>query len=430
MIRPLKKIIVGIKTDTRFAQSKAEKERKGLLLMKKLIVFLMVALLAVALVACGGDETTTQKPETTTTAPKAETTTTPKVDTTTAPKVDTTTAPKVDTTTAPITSEEPDVEGYDLINEIYCIESWSTDPYLTFCTFEDSHGDLNFNVAVVFRMNNSDSIYSDLFYTEQNPDGSYNTAVWTVNDDYKWVFTVDGKEIECTAFSLFNSGDSGYVRASLGDGFKYDDYEYDENNVHEYTISLKIYNDENKVEYFADFTEFGALAHNKPIRPEMIVDPDRPTDLERVPFNQVTPISGPAAGGGEGFEKLFDNDVRSKLCVNANGIENAVTLSFTTAQNIAGVSLVNGNDNEGFTGRTVLAFDIYVSEDGQNWGEPAISFSGLDADGVALDKALYNKNYAENYFDFGKTLTGVTNVMLVVNNGEHYQISELIFWQG
>ncbi|MBR2987946.1 MAG: hypothetical protein IKC63_07985 [Clostridia bacterium] len=396
--------------------------------MKKLLVVLMVALLAVALVACGGNDDTTPKTETTT--DPTVTTTTPGADETTkAPDADETTkAPDADETTAPTTTEE--FAGYDMINEIMCVNQWTTDPELVFCTFENTHGDINFNVAVVFIMNDYDGIYQDLFYTETNPDGSFNTAVWEANDTYRWVFTVDGKEFECDGFSLFNNGSSGYVRASLGEKFSFDDYEYDEENTHVYEVSLKIYNDENEVEYFANFTEFGGMYHKKPAKVEMVVDTDRPTDLERVPFNQVTPISGPAAGDGEGYEKLFDNDPRSKLCKNANGIENAVTLSFASAQNIAGVSLVNGNDNEAYTSRTVLAFDIYVSEDGQNWGDPVVSFTGLDADGVALDKALYNKNYAENYFDFGKTLTGVTNVMVVINNGEHYQISELIFWQG
>ena len=400
--------------------------------MKKLLVVLLVALLAVALVACGGNDETTEKPKTTT--EPAVTTTVPAEggdETTPAEGGDETTPAEGGDETTPDTT--PDTtepfEGYDLINEILCIDAWTSDP-LCFATFEDSHGDLDFNVAVVFKMNNYDSIYQDLFYTEVNEDGTFNTNVWEANDTYKWVFTVDGKEFECDGFSLFNNGDSGWIRASLGSTFKFDDYEYDDNNQHEYAVSLKIYDDTNEVMYFADFTEFGALLHTKPVKPEMIVDADRPTDVERVPFSQVTAISGPNAGGGEGFEKMFDNDVRSKLCTGANGEEGAIVLSFTSAQSIMGISLVNANDNAAYNARTVVAFDIYVSEDGQTWGDPVVSFSGLDADGNAIDKSTISGNYAENFFDFGKVVTDVTNVKIVVNNGETYQISELIFWQG
>mgnify|MGYP002513542379 CR=1 FL=1 len=75
---------------------------------------------------------------------------------------------------------------------------------------------------------------------------------------------------------------------------------------------------------------------------------------------------------------------------------------------------------------------MFTSTDGgETWSEtPDVSFTGLDAEGVAIDKATINGNYTENYYDFGKVLENVTAIKIVVNNGELYQISELIFWQG
>ena len=273
--------------------------------MKKLLLFVLVAIVAVALVACGGETTT--EPETTTTEP---TTTTTEPTTTTTEPTTTTTEPETDTTT------EPEVAGYDLVEELYVIDPWSD---LIFFTFEESHGDLDFHPAVVFKMNNSNQVYEELFITEKNEDGSWNTGAWKANDEFTWFFYIDDKKIECTRFSLFNNGDSGYVRADLGADFSYNDFEYDEENIHNYTVKFEILDSQNEVVYYGNLTPYGEFAHTKPAVIEMVVDPDRDGG-ERVGASAITPISGPQAGGGEGFEKLFDNDVRSKLCTGSHGI--------------------------------------------------------------------------------------------------------------
>ena len=389
--------------------------------MKKILLFMLVAMVLVALVACGGNDTTT--PATTTAGDNTQTTTTP------ADGGDETTPAQTEDTTIPEDTTE-DLPGYDLVNELYVIDEWSN---MVFFTFEDSHGDLDFHPAVVFKMNNVDGVYSELFYTPQNDDGSWNTNDWELNDEFTWFFYVDDKKIEVTRFSLFNNGDWGYVRADLGADFSFDDFEYDENGVHYYTVKFEIYDSTNELCYYGDLTSYGEMEHKKPAKIESMEDPTKPAGSERVPASVVTGVSGPNRGKGEGFEKLFDNDVRSKLCTGDSGTNNAIVINFSTAQNISGISLFNANDNEAFNDRTVLAFDIYLSTDGgQTWDEtPAVSIDKtLDADGNAVDRGALSTNYAERYYDFGKTLEGVTDIKIVINHSGTYQISELVFWLG
>ena len=403
--------------------------------MKKLLAILLVAVLALALVACGTE------PETTTTTEAAGSSTTP--DTTTTPDSD-----PVDPNPGPGgegeggegeggegeggeggegEGGETETPGYDLMSN-YVIDEWAD---MVFFTFEDTHGDLDFHPAVVFKMNNAGQVYEELFFTEKNEDGSWNTANWEYNDEFAWYFIVNDQKVECKRFSLFNYGDSGYVRADLGADFSYDNFEYVD-GVCSYTVKLEIYDSENELCYYADLTAYGEYVHEKPEKVEMKEASNRPEGSERVGVSTITSITGPEQGKGEGVEKLIDNDVRSKLCTGSYGAEHPVIMTFSAAQRIGAVSIVNANDNESFTGRTVVAFDIYVSTDGgETWSEtPDVSFTGLDADGVAIDKATINGNYTENYYDFGKVLENVTAIKIVVNNGELYQISELIFWQG
>ena len=135
--------------------------------MKKLLLFVLVAILAVALVACGGETTT--EPETTTTQTPGETTTV--ADTTTPDAGDEITTPEENTDD---TTEEP-TAGYDLVEELYVIDPWTD---LIFFTFEESHGDLDFHPAVVFKMNNANGVYEELFITERNEDGSYTVEAY------------------------------------------------------------------------------------------------------------------------------------------------------------------------------------------------------------------------------------------------------------
>jgi len=386
--------------------------------MKKLLAILLVTVLAVVLVACGGDDTTTPKTETTTT-PKTETTTVP--DTTTASKTDTTTIPDTDVTT------EPKTDGEDLIADYDCFDMLDSDT-LSLVMFEDFHVDLDYNVALVVKLNANGGIYSDFFLTTYDEESGEANG-YTINDAYKHVIVVDGVAIEISRITLAHYTDNGWVRFDLGAEFSFENYEYDADGYHNYAIEWKVYDEESKLAYFADLTQFnpdGKYPHLKPQKKELVPDPDVPQGVEKVSNDLITLISAPTVTNGESADNLFDNDVSTKLCTGKNGKEEAIVIGFASPQSIIGISLVNGNDNDPYHGRTLVDFEIYVSEDGNTWKE-APDFVSVAPEG--LDKSTISGNYTENYYGFGKTLTG-SYIMLVSNNGETYQMSELIFYAG
>ena len=103
----------------------------------------------------------------------------------------------------------------------------------------------------------------------------------------------------------------------------------------------------------------------------------------------VTGVSGPKSGDREGYEKLFDGDVNTKLW--APQKENApIVVNLGGNKTLKGISLVNANDNESFPSRTVCKFEIWISDDGVNWGTEA-AFR-MD------DTSPYSANYYEIYW--------------------------------
>lgn len=394
--------------------------------MKKLIVVLLVALLAVALVACGSEDETTA-PKTNNTTPTVTTTTTPTPDNTDA------TTPEVTTNETPNTTEEPPVtqDGYDILWN-YDDPDWNTvqsqvgDQGLPFF-FEDSHGSLDFHQAMIFVfMENAYGVYPDLFII---PEGE---IARTNNTDYKWVITVNGRDIEVNRFSLFDNGTSGWVRADLGKDFV-DKLEFNASNECEISAYLKIYGSDGKVAYYADLTPDGTtFLFKKPNVIDMIADESRDANLKRLMPENMLPYKGPDSGNGEGYKNLFDNDVRSKLCGNVDGEENAIIVNIKNNNSpIVGISLVNANDNQGNTGRTVTKFEVFVSKTGNDDDWKSIYLAdGTDGNGNEIDKSTINTNYAERYFKLKDVVeaTDAVYVKLVINNGEMAQLSEFILW--
>ncbi|MBQ7364823.1 MAG: discoidin domain-containing protein [Clostridia bacterium] len=392
--------------------------------MKKLLIVLLVALLTLALVACGGDTDTT---DTKTTTDPVVTTTVPAEggDDTTPAEGDETTAPT--TTGAPETTE-PETEGEDLIYDYDCMDMLDSSA-MSFMMFEDFHVDLDYNVALVVKMNANGGLYSEFFITLMDEETGEPTGEYMINDAYSHQIILDGKTFDISRITLANYTDSGWIRFDLGADFTFEDYEYDEDGYHYYTAIWNVLDDEGKVAYFANLTEYnvdGKYPHLKPQKKELVPDPDVPAGVEKVPNSGITLIDAPTVTNGETAENLFDDDVSTKLCTGDNGKEHAIVVGFASPQSIIGLSFVNGNDNDPYHSRTLVDFEVYVSEDGNNWNE-APDFVSTAPEG--LDKSTISGNYTENYYDFGKTLTG-SYIMIVANNGDTYQMSELIFYAG
>ena len=386
--------------------------------MKKLILVLLALLLVAVFAACGDDSDVT--------TPGNETTTTPQQQDTTGPI----------TTTGPVTTTVDDstpgttAEGIDILNNTVDIDYNAIvadyDGQLNAFTFEDFHVNLDYHVALVFRMQETPvGVYEDLFLTLSDTDSEN----WEPNPDYTWKVTIDGQVIDINRITLTNGVTSGWVRLDLGADFTFDDFEYDENNTHEFDIRIDIYNAEGKVEYYAYLTDpnfNGPYIHTKPAPDEIIADPERPTNVEAIGNNEITPISGPSPSSGEVYTNMFDGSVRTKLCTSDEGDENAIIVRFDMEKTLMGLSFVNGNDNASYIERTLVAFEIYASNDGLTW-ELVQTFDGNDENGEPIDKSTICANYQERYFGLDEPVT-TPYIKIVTNNGDAYQISELLFY--
>ena len=382
--------------------------------MRKILVCLLLVLLTVALIACGGNgDTTTTEPATTTTEPATTTTPAPSQD---------------ETTPADSTPATPADGPIDIMNNIanpeYNTVKYDYDGIKAF-TFEDFHVDLDYNIALVIIMNECDAcLYEEFFYTLAEDDNSQ----YEINPSYKWEVVIDGEAIAIERITLANYKTHGWVRFDLGSDFKFSNYEYDEDDVHYFDVKINIYDASNDLAYFAYLTDpnyNGPYEHVKPAPIEMVADPNRPQNVEALePNRDFTPISGATVSNGEVFENMFDGTVRTKYCTGKNGIEGGMIVRIDTpSTEIIGLSFVNANDNDTYNGRTLVSFDIYVSDDGENWGEPVITVDGSDI----TDRSSISKNYLERYYALDKAITGPF-IMIVANNNDTFQISEMIFY--
>ena len=310
---------------------------------------------------------------------------------------------------APESSTTPDETPDEPVMADDAIDLFATEGLLGDFAIEDHHGFNNHQLAFVFYIDNA-AIYQEIRGM------GFDSENWS-NAKYQWILTVNGEKTVPEKFSIYDGNEWGYFRVDLG---PCDNFEYTDSKA-SFEFSLVIVEvATNEIKYYADFAKnIGALTHQNGIIP----DETKPEGITAV--EGVTCVSGPDKDGEEGAAKLFDGDIKTKLCTGDEGAEHAIVATLGSAKTLVGISLVNANDNDGANGRTVTAFEVWVSADGTNWGDaPAWS-----TDGAGVDKSEISQNFAERYYDFGKAITA-TYVKLVINNGEMYQMSEVIFFEG
>ena len=383
--------------------------------MKKLLCFALVLIAVMTVfVACGNSDETT--PKTTTEAPivtTAPTTTEAKADITTKTPVETTGKPE-ETTVKPEETTQPEVttEKPEVTTEKKPVEETPTGKnllegdFLDGLSIEDHHSSTDYHPTLVFYIYGDAATYTDLRGSE------FTDADAFVNSKYTWKLTVNGKTFSPAKMSIFDGGDWGYFRADLGAAETYEV----KNGVISFDISLKIVDSAtNEVKYYADFSDPIVYSITG-----IFEDTSKPEGLTAV--TGVVGVSGPDAGGDEGYEKLFDNSGKTKLCTDDN--DTPIVANLGAAKTLKGISLVNANDNANSTGRTVISFEVWVSENGTDWGSAA----AFVTTGEGVNKADISANYQERFYGFETAITA-TYVKLVINNGEMYQMSEVIFYE-
>jgi len=260
---------------------------------------------------------------------------------------------------------------------------------------ETHHESHNYNPAFVICLWGDDTvadIYKDIYTGGFNP-------------NYTWYMSVnDGAEFIPASFSCYDGETWGYLRAELGAAYA---------DAKSYDITLVIVDNATKeAVYYGDF-----YIHN-----DFVYDENKPEDITVVAPEDITVKGGPDIGGGEGADKAFDGKHDTKVCTGDVGADNALIVELKNAISLKGVGICNANDNEGNNGRTVLAFEIYVSADGENWGDPVYV-----ATGEGKDKADYSTNFMEIYYDFASAVNAKF-VKIVVNNDGLYQISDVLLY--
>ena len=139
--------------------------------------------------------------------------------------------------------------------------------------------------------------------------------------------------------------------------------------------------------------------------------------------NYLNGLAGPGTSGPETYTQLFDKNVNTKLCTGDN--DTAIVFAIDDKVNtfsIVGMSLMGANDDQSYGGRVPKKFTLYgttnenASPDGEYWS-PILS----------VEETPTGVNYGERYFAFEEEST-YRYYMLVMENGEMYQISEIIFY--
>ena len=271
-----------------------------------------------------------------------------------------------------------------------------------------------------YSTNGVDSIAVETHHADNNNNPTFVICLWgdeTVtaiyqdiynkgfNSNYTWYVSVnDGAEFVPPSFSVYDGETWGYLRAELGADYF---------DLKSYDISVVIVdNATREAVYYGDF-----YIHN-----DFVYDETKPENITVVAPEDITVKGGPDIGGNEGADKAFDGDHSTKVCTGSDGADNALIVELKNTINLKGVGICNANDNEGNTGRTVLDFEIYVSADGENWGDPVYV-----ATGEGKNKEDYNTNFMEIYYDFASAVSAKF-VKVVVNNGELYQISDILLY--
>jgi len=409
--------------------------KKGILLMKKLLVVAVVALLAIALVACGGETATTTKGNTETT-PKAPVVTTPNGVVTTTPDTDPviptgTTTTKGDDPTVPTSADtssttpdpnRPHFEGIDILNgedaDRAINPTWDG---MNAGMFENHHASLDMNWAYVLLFQECENAwYTDLVMTI--PDEETGEDTWMMNADYKWVLTLNGEDMVIERFSVYHVTTYGYIRMDLGADFQLAPVK--EDGTIDYEIELRILDttkDDAPV-YYAWLTdpEWNGTHNFTPPAPiEMVPDPNRDPAETMIPG--ATAFSGPAGYDGETYVNLFDYTdkgeikVQSKLCYNEVA---PIVWTYADPVYVTSYSLVGANDDDSSPSRVITNFAFYGSNDGQNWTK-------LDEhNDEPLTEAT---NYAERNFKLA-TPVEYSYFMIEFTHEGTFQLSGIQLW--
>ena len=403
--------------------------------MKKLLIVMVVALLALALVACGGETATTTKDTATTTAPTTtvagtpETTKAPVADettvapattaapattvpattaapaTTVAPTTTTpvTTVPAV-TTTVPATTaknDTPDTPDTPVAPELDYTGAINLNEIgLSNIGVEDHHGAHDNNLVLAFYLGNNDAwaaLYGAGTPTTEN-------GLWTVNEGYTAIVTVNGVARETNRFTYYGfKDDAGVTNRGF---FRFELAPFADLTTNGITCTITttftLVGADNKVICYANFEDlkYSTLDYE--------ADADNPGKDALV----VTPISGPDFDGGEGTKKLFDNKTTTKLC---KSDRTPVVFSLAEAKALGGISLVTANDNQSYTGRIVTGFTLY----GGN------SADAIDNVVLAVTEAgMADVNFTEYYYAIADA-TAYQYYKIVFDGTNTFQFSEL-----
>ncbi len=402
--------------------------------MKKLLVVAVVALLALALVACGGETATTTKggddvvttPAVTTPKTEAPETTTPDsvADTgvVTTPGTTTVTPPN----TTPDTEKPAPFPGVDILNgdaaDMAINPTWMG---LNAGAFENHHASLDMNWAYVLLFTESENaVYEDLIMTIPDEEGN---DTWMMNEDYKWVLTLNGEDIEIQRFSIYHQVTYGYVRMDLGEDFELAPEK--EDGTIDYEIVLRIYDttQDDAPVYYAWLTDpdwNGIHNFKAPAPIEMVPDVNR--DPAEVVIPGATPFTGPTGFTGELYENLFDLgkdgeivNVQTKLCCGED-LTTPIVWKYDEAVYVTSYSLVGAGDDATYVGRIVTAFKFYGSTNGTDW----TLLDEQNGDPVAEGEGV---NFAERNFKLAKAAE-YTYFKLEPVASSTYQLSGILLW--
>ncbi len=365
--------------------------------MKKLFVVLLIAVVIVILAACGGEaSSTTQGADMT-----APAVTTPA----TANQVSSTT-PATTTGKAPETT----LPGIDIL---YGDEAdraidpdWNMDHSIS---FENHHARFQYNWALVVKMVECDNqIYQDIVWTVSAEDADEDTYAGVLNPAYRFVVTFEGQDIEIERFSIYHQISDGYIRMDLGDDFAFPDNSEEKDG---FDVWLRIYDARNEeVVYYAWFTDpyYDGLYQFPPSLP-----PSSIPSYAGLTFLNATPVSGP-----EGYENLFDMDVKTKLLT--SDLATPIVWKYDEPMKAFGYVFVGTGEDALHPERVPTGWKLYGSSDGTDW--KMIGGHNLPV----IEEA---SNYDTRYFDASNSADAYEYFKLEFDAPSEYQLSEIAICQ-
>ena len=297
-----------------------------------------------------------------------------------------------DTPDTPDTPVAPELDYTDAIN--------LNEIGLSNVGVEDHHGAHDNNLVLAFYLGNNDAwaaLYGAGTPTTEN-------GLWTVNEGYTAIVTVNGVARETNRFTYYGfKDDAGVTNRGF---FRFELAPFADLTTNGITCTITttftLVGADNKVICYANFEDlkYSTLDYE--------ADADNPGKAALV----VTPISGPDFDGGEGTKKLFDNKTTTKLC---KSDRTPVVFSLAEAKALGGISLVTANDNQSYTGRIVTGFTLY----GGN------SADAIDNVVLAVTEAgMADVNFTEYYYAITDA-TAYQYYKIVFDGTNTFQFSEL-----